>query len=251
MRPVDGPQVAFEPSGPPRVGLIALSTDLTSERDAAQLLPPAGIAMHTTRVAFENPTTPESLRRMQPLLADAARLILPGIPLAAIWYSCTAASAILGDAAVDEAVSAGRPGVPVVTPPAAAVDAFARLGVRRIAVLTPYLPETAEGLTRYFRARGLEVVAATSLGLEDDRDMARVAGASIRAAAASADRPEAEALFVSCTALPAVAQVAAIEEALGKPVVTSNQASLWALGHHAGLPVAVPGRLGAVGVAPA
>jgi maleate isomerase len=239
------PQVAFEPSGPPRVGLIALSTDLTSERDAARLLPAAGISMHTTRVAFENPTTPESLRRMQPLLADAARLLLPDIPLAAIWYSCTAASAILGDAAVEGAIAEGRPVVPVVTPPAAAVRAFATLGARRIAVLTPYLPQTAEGLTRYFEARGVSVAGALSLGLEDDRDMARVSGASIREAALAADRPDAEALFISCTALPALAQIEAIEEGIGKPVVTSNQASLWALGDRAGHPVAVPGRLAA------
>lgn len=241
------PRVEFEPSGPLRVGLIALSTDLTSERDAGRLLPPAGISMHTTRVAFTNPTTPESLRQMQPLLGDAARLLLPDIPLKAIWYSCTAASAILGDAAVEAAISAGRPGVPVVTPPVAAVEAFFQLGAGRIAVLTPYLPETAAGLTRYFEARGVEVAGALSLGLEDDRDMARVTGGSIRAAAAAANRDDADALFISCTALPALAEIDAIEAAIGKPVVTSNQASLWALGRLAGAPVPVPGRLAAAG----
>lgn len=235
--------VAFDRSAVPRVGLIALSTDLTSESDAAQVLPTAGVMLHTTRVSFENPTTPESLLRMQPLLTDAASLLVPEVPLAAIWYSCTAASAIIGEATVEAAIAAGRPGVPVLTPPQAATAAFARLGLRRIAVLTPYLARTTSGLIRYFEGKGIEVVSTLSLGIEDDREMARVNRASILAAAAAADHPEAEALFVSCTALPAMSAVSKIEAMLGKPVVTSNQAALWQLGALTGRRLTGPGQL--------
>jgi len=243
VRDGNKPQIEFEPTAPVRVGLIALATDLTSESDAERLLPGAGIRLHTTRVAFENPTTPDSLRRMEPLLTEAAGLIVPGLPLAAIWYSCTAASAILGDGAVARAVTEGRPGVPLVTPPEAAAAGFAALGVTRVAVLTPYLAETTRGLVDYFEGKGLTVVSTLSLGLADDRDMARVSGASIREAAAEADHPEAEALFISCTALPALAQIGAIEARLGKPVVSSNQASLWRIGELAGCRLDGPGRL--------
>lgn len=237
------PEISFEAVAPPRVGLIALATDLTSENDANGLLPTEGIRLHTSRVAFENPTTPDSLRGMEPLLSEAAELILPGLPLAAIWYSCTAASAILGDAALADAIAAGRPGVPLVTPPEAAAAAFARLGVTRIAVLTPYLAETTSGLVDYFATKGLEIVSTLSLGLADDRDMARVSGASIRGAAEAADHAHAEAVFISCTALPALAQIPTIEATLGKPVVTSNQASLWRIGQLSGRHLAGPGRL--------
>ena len=75
-----------------RLGLIALATDLTSERDFANLLPHDQAGLYTTRVAFENPTTPENLRHMAPRLTAAADLIIPGEPLDAICYSCTAAS---------------------------------------------------------------------------------------------------------------------------------------------------------------
>jgi maleate isomerase len=237
------PAVEYDQAVVPRIGLIALSTDLTSESDAARVLPGAGVALHTTRVAFENPTTPESLMRMQPLLRDAARLLVPEMPLAAIWYSCTAASAIIGDAAVAGAIGAGRPGVPVLTPPQAALSAFAALGVRRIAVLTPYLARTTGEFIGYFEATHIAAVSTLSLGIEDDRDMARVSRASILAAAAAADHPEAEALFISCTALPAMAAVAEIEAMLGKPVVTSNQAALWRLGALTGRRLTGPGRL--------
>jgi maleate isomerase len=182
---------------------------------------------------------------MAPTLTAAADLLVPGIDLAAICYSCTAASVEIGDAAVAEAIGKARPGVPVVTPPDAAVDAFAALGVSRIALVTPYLPETTEPMVAYFARRGLDVVSAQCLGFSDDRQMARITAATIVAAVEAADRPEVEGVFLSCTALPALGVIDAVENRLGKPVVSSNQASLWRMLRHAGLspqPEA-PGRL--------
>lgn len=229
-----------------RFGLIALATDLTSEGDLARLLPGPDARIHGTRVAFRNPTTPENLRAMAPDLAAAARLLVPGEPLAAIVYACTAASAVIGEEAVAEAVAAGRPGVPVVTPTDAAVAALRTLGARRIAILTPYTVATTRPLVDHFARAGFTVAAAACLGLEDDREMARVETDTILAAAAAVDRPEADAIFVSCTGLPAVDAIDAIERRTGKPVVTSNQASGWAmrrLGGLGGVPIGGFGRL--------
>ena len=225
-----------------RIGLIALATDLTSERDAATLLP-ADTALHVTRVPFENPTTPATLRRLEGALSSAADLLVPDEPLSAIILSCTAASATIGDAAVSAAIEEALPGVPVVTPPEAACDAFAALAVRRIALLTPYLPETTAPMVAYFEGRGLDIVRAHCLGLADDRQMARIAADSILAAAEAVDCAEAEAVFLCCTALPALGVIARIEERIGKPVVTSNQASFWRALGHAGRAIKGPGRL--------
>jgi maleate isomerase len=87
----------------------------------------------------------------------------------------------------------------------------------------------------YFTQHGLEIQRFDCLGMCDDRDMARISQSSIIEAAIRADVPEAEALFISCTAVPAVATIAEIETRIGKPVVTSNQASAWAMLRHAGL----------------
>ncbi|WP_226573400.1 aspartate racemase/maleate isomerase family protein [Acuticoccus sediminis] len=234
--------VRLDPEPVRRIGLIALSTDLTSERDAARLLPPS-VAMHTTRVPFENPTTPATLRRLADGLTDAADLLVPGLALEAIIFSCTAASATIGDGEVARRIGVARPGVPVVTPPDAAVDAFAALGVSRIAMLTPYLPETTEPMVAYFEGRGIAVATAHCLGLADDREMGRVDHATILAAGEAADCVGAEALFVSCTALPAIGVIDQLEARLGKPVVSSNQASFWRALGHAGVTVRGPGRL--------
>lgn len=240
-----------DPAALRRIGLLLLATDLTTERDAARLLAPQGVASHAARVAFENPTTPETLRRTGPRLAEAAALLAPVAPLSAVYYSCTSATVTLGAEAVAAALAEALPETPVVTPPQAALTALTALRARRVALLTPYLIETTEPFVGWFSAHGLDIVRAACLGIEDDRDMARLDARTIAAAAAAADHPEAEALFVSCTALPALDAVEAIEARLGKPVVTSNQAAIWRLLGHAGAPVAGPGRLFALAPPPA
>lgn len=217
--------IGFRPAIP-RLGLILLATDMTTERDVARSIPGEIAAVHSTRVAYANPTTPENLRRMLGHLGEAAALILPGERLAAICYACTAATAVLGEAAVEAAIRSGRPDVPVITPLGAAVRGLAARGVRRIAILTPYLAETALPVANFFAEAGFEVVRATCLGMEDDRRMAAVDDATILAAARAADHPGAEALFISCTALPAMALVDRAEAAIGKPVLTSNLACI-------------------------
>jgi maleate isomerase len=218
-----------------RMGLIALATDLTSERDFARIIPHEQAAVYTTRVAFENPTTLENLLNMGPLLTAAAELILPGESLDAICYSCTAASVVIGDDAVTDAIQAARPGVPVVTPSSAARAAFAALKVKKIAILTPYLIETSRPMADYFCQHGLEVTQLECFGIEDDRVMACVHRDTIIEAACQIDSPAAEALFLSCTGLPAAVVIDEIERRTGKPVVSSNQASTWAMLRHAGL----------------
>jgi maleate isomerase len=218
-----------------RFGLLALATDLTFERDIVRLIPPETVGIYTSRVAFENPTTPENLRNMAPRISEAADLILPGEALDVICYGCTSASVVIGDDVIRDAIHSVRPGVPVVTPSAAARLAFNALGVNRISVLTPYLIETSEPMAEYFCQHGMTIENFECLGLEDDRTMARVSRDTIIEAVCQIDTPETEALFVSCTGLPAVAAIAEIEARTGKPVVTSNQASSWAMMRLAGI----------------
>ena len=218
-----------------RFGLLALATDLTFERDLIQLIPQDTVSIYTSRVAFENPTTPENLRKMAPRISAAADLILPGETLDVICYGCTSASVVIGDDAIKEAIHLVRPGVSVVTPSGAARLAFTALGVSRISVLTPYLIETSEPMADYFCQHGMTIEKFECLGLEDDRAMARVSRDTIIDAVCQIDTPQTEALFVSCTGLPAVAAIAEIEARTGKPVVTSNQASAWAMMRLAGI----------------
>ncbi|QDY70096.1 aspartate/glutamate racemase family protein [Qingshengfaniella alkalisoli] len=217
-----------------RFGLIALSTDLTIEGDARRVLPD-DVALHVNRIEFANPTTPENLAAMAPRLTQAASLVVPDQPLAAIGFGCTSGSAVIGDAEMDHAVAVARPGVPLVTPARAARQAFDELGARRIAVMTPYLPETTAALNGYFESHGVNVVRAHCLGIGSDQIMGRITYDSIVEAAVSADVPEADAVFLSCTSLPAMPVIERIEARIGKPVLSSNQVTFWAMLRAAGL----------------
>jgi maleate isomerase len=220
---------------PRRIGLVVLATDHTSERDFARMIPYEAAGVYVARVAYANPTTPENLRAMQPLLTAAAALILPDEPLDALCFSCTSASVVIGDDAVAAALQAAKPKVPVVTPPAAARAGLEALGARRISLLTPYTRETTAPMAEYFAGHGLELASVTCLGFDDDRRMARIRPDALVAAAVAATAPDAEALFVSCTALRAAEVAADIEAAIGRPVVTSNQASVWRCLRHCGI----------------
>ncbi|MET3792429.1 ectoine utilization protein EutA [Aquamicrobium terrae] len=210
-----------------RVGLVILATDHTTEPDFRRMVASDRIGVYVARIAYANPTTPENLRRMQPALTEGASLILPGEPLDAICYSCTSASVVIGDGEIEVAIRAAKPGVPVVTPTMAAMRGLKALGARRISVLTPYVTETGRPMSDYFRRHGFDLASFTCLGLDDDREMARIKPSALVDLAREAMADDAEALFISCTALRSAGVAAEIEAAIGRPVVTSNQATAW------------------------
>lgn len=134
---------------------------------------------------------------------------------------------VIGDAEIEAAIQAVKPDIPVVTPPMAGVRGLKALGAKRISILTPYTVETSRPMAAYFAARGFEIASFTCLDFEDDREMARIAPATLVDLARQATHPQAQALFVSCTALRGALAVTGMEQAIDRPVVTSNQASAW------------------------
>jgi maleate isomerase len=210
-----------------RVGLIALATDHSSEPDFHALVSGPDIGVYTTRIVYDNPTTPENLRKTLPRLTGAAALILPDEDLDAICYSCTSASMAIGDEAVFEAIRAGKPDVKVITPTRAVVAGLNALGAKKVDVLTPYNLETSTMMRDYIADAGFDVLSLTYFGLDDDREMARITPRSLIDAVARSVSPGADAVFISCTALRAAEAAASIEARIGRPVVTSNLATAW------------------------
>ncbi|MGI9413597.1 MAG: maleate cis-trans isomerase family protein [Hyphomicrobiales bacterium] len=219
-----------------RIGLIALASDYATERDFMNMRPNDEVAVFVSRILNVNPCTVENLRTMAPKVSDAVSLIIPEGRLDAVAYSCTSGTVAIGYDAIAASIHAERPGIPVATPITAGLAALARFGAQKVAVLTPYVDDVNGPIARYIEAGGLEVVALTSFLFPDDNDMARIPPEAIYEAALEADRPDADALFISCTAIRAVDVVERIEQALGKPVVTANQALFWqalrAAGYH-------------------
>jgi maleate isomerase len=224
------------------IGLIVLATDQTIEHEFRRLLALPGVAFYESRILNDAAITPETLRRMEARITDAARLILPELPLDVVAFGCTSGAMVIGEDQVFERIREVRPGIACTTPVSAAFAAFRALSARRIALLTPYRDDVNQFMRAYIEERGVAVPVMGSFNEEDDRKAARIDAASIRSAALELGRaPEVDAVFVSCTSLRLADAVSDIEGELGKPVTSSNHALAWHCLRLAGIEDRPPG----------
>ncbi len=209
-----------------RIGLIALATDFNSEQDLRRMYP-EGVEVFTNRVLNANPVTLQNLRNMAGDISRAAGGILPGFSLDAMIYGCTSGTVANGAEKIEALVHESCPGIPVTNPVTAALAAFSHLQAKRISILTPYTEAVNLEMAAYFENHDIEVINIAGFGYESDIDMTAIPPQDIAAAAASVVADDADLLFISCTAIRASLVIESIEQAIGKPVVTSNQALVW------------------------
>lgn len=154
-------------------------------------------------------------------------------------YYCTTVSfvrGIEGDEDIKRRVEDST-GIPCTTTSTAVVEALRTLGVKRVATASPYMTEVDQALTRYLKQYDIEVINSNPLQLPQDHSL--VPAETIRIAAEEADVPEAEGVLISCTGQKTADFISDLERKLGKPVVTSNQATGW----HASLMLGLKPRL--------
>ncbi len=161
----------------------------------------------------------------------------------AVAYGCTSGSYVLGpdgDSAIIGQMEA-ESGVPATTTSSAVVQALQTLGAESVAVLSPHIDALNERLRAYLEASGFRVAAMVGLNLSCDIES--VEPAETREIVASqVDRPDADAVFISCTGMRTADVISEMETSLGKPVVTANQATLWHVGQLAGVGMNRPER---------
>lgn len=209
-----------------RIGLIGLSSGMSCEEELHTMLPP-GTMVLTSRVANRNQIDLSTLADMEGDMMRAASTLLPEGHLDALVYSCTSGTIAMGEETVFERLRSVKPGIAVTTPFTGAVAALSALGCRRITMLTPYTQEVTAAMRDELVRRGLSVVRTVAFGLSLDSEMSSVEPRTVRDMAMAIDSPEAQALFISCTALRTSPIIEELEASLGKPVVTSNQALVW------------------------
>lgn len=210
-----------------RIGLLALSTDPTVEYDWRRMLNQDEVAFFVSRVAYEDADSFKKYWTMAERLTQATSLLVPGIPLDVIAYGCTAGTVGVGVEQICDRIWAARPGVPCATPITAACKGFKQLGVRRIALLSPYPDEVAHAVREFLASQEISVVRMASFKPSSDWEKALIPPEVICNAALEIAGGDAEGVFISCTALKATEAIETIESQLGKPVITSNQALLW------------------------
>lgn len=211
-----------------RLGLVVPSSDGTCEAEFFNHLPD-GVSVHTSRILLEGGVADaETLTRMNDDLERSVEL-LETVDADVIAYACTTGSLVNGvgyETTIEERIT-DLSGVPSVATAASIKRAFDHLGAESIAVATPYIDDLNEREERFLEESGYDVVAMDGLGLETDNEIGAQFPAAAYRQARALDHESADCVFISCTGYHTHDIVEPLEADLGKPVVTSNQATLW------------------------
>jgi maleate cis-trans isomerase len=211
---------------PTSIGLIIPSSNRLTEPQFNAYAPP-GVGIHVTRLRmtgkFRKPLS--DLKRPLTEAAEALSDVKPGV----IVFHCTANSMESGlaheKAIVDIVESAS--GCPTITTAQAITQAFDRFGVKKLVLVSPYVKATNQLEVNYLSESGYTVVHELGLGLETHAYSA-VTPQEWKNIVKENTRADADGYFLSCTNTRMIEAVADLERDLDKPVINSNQATLWA-----------------------
>jgi maleate isomerase len=218
-----------------RIGLLTPNDDAVPESELWTMAP-KGVSVHVARVllvdtrTFANPPYP-----------DDATELLAALPMQAIVFAFTTTCYILGrdgEETLKARLEKRSNGIPVILPCPAAVAAFRALGVRRVALIhPPWFADDEQQLgIAYFRDQGFDVVYANQMRLrglsvakptDPLRKFTELYPAELYAFARTEVPATAEAVLFSGNGFRAIGAIAALEEDLGRPVLTANQVAFW------------------------
>lgn len=234
----------------PRIGVLVPYTNVTLEPDLA-LMCPAGCTLHAERLGDYDieaiPGAAQMARLGAADLGETLRLIA-GIRPAAVLYGCTSATLTHGPG-FDRALAAqiaARSGAVSITAAGALIRGIQALGAKRVGFSSPYLGEINDQAVDFLSHHGIDTVALADIGRAlGNYGQGELTPDEVHALALRVARPGVEAIVLSCTDMRAVEAVDRIEAETGRPVVTSNQAMIFALCERLGLPrpAGAPGRL--------
>jgi maleate isomerase len=209
-----------------RIGLIIPSSNRMVEGEMVRHMPP-GVVAHIARVRMtgaHHVAIDQLISRV-----EAAAGTLNDARCDVVAFHCTANSMSEGVAGEAKLLAALRhAGAPVATTTASAIRAaFESLGARRIVLITPYSEKTTAEEAEFLHKAGYEVPHARGYGLKGSDEFCSTPPQFWRDRVLEAVRPDADAYFISCANISVFPVIEEIEQKLGRPVVTSNQAVVW------------------------
>jgi len=234
-----------------RLGLMLPSLNVTTEPEFYRMVP-EGVTVHTTRMRLEK-ATQESYADLAKDVPDAVTL-LSHSRVHAMAFACTSGSLFGGigyDKAIIETMQKNT-NLPCTTTSTAVVEALRAMGIRKVCVGTPYVVWVNQLEQKFLEGSGFEVASMRTI-VEDVRevfgDVPDDAGPDVRFlvnavppqrvyefAVHKVYRAECDGVFLSCMGLPTLGVIKLLENDLDKPVISSNQATLWKLMKMAGIP---------------
>lgn len=217
-----------------RFGVILPSVNITTESEFYRCLP-EGVTAHFTRMEFKE-STPEYYERMIEDVPSGARM-LSHAGVSAIIFACTSGSLYGGlgyDQKIIEKIKE-EIDVPASTTSTAVIEAFKTMGLRKISVATPYEDWVNELEKKFFEGSGIKVLNIKGLGLKG-LDVCEVYPEEVYRFARTQYQEDGDGLFLSCMGLRTLEILSKLERDIGKPVLSSNQVTLWKLFRLCGIP---------------
>ncbi len=211
----------------PRIGLIALASDFMIEKDFINVIKGKDIDFFVNRIQCYNPLTSENLIKMSEKVTEVTKDILPDQKIDCVVYGCTSGTIAAGYNSIEKKIKLAKPEAKVTTPSTAAISALKKLNIKKVSIFTPYLKDLNDEVVEFFKKENFVVTSNSYFGIESDIDIGKVDQNYLYEVLSKIELNDAEALFISCTALPALSIIEKLEKKLNKIVLSSNQALIW------------------------
>jgi maleate isomerase len=223
-----------------RIGLLVPSSNSTQEPEFVQMLPPS-VSLHVTRLGLQNVDADSTLKIVAELEKESRKLADAAVDI--VVLAATAPSTRMGkgyDAQLIKRLEDAT-GKPATTAATAMLDAFTALGIRRVALAAPWSEQTNGVVAAFLEAHGIETVSQVAMGVTRNNEIGRLHPDTAFDHGRKADRKEADAVFLACGNWWTASIVDRLERAVGKPVLTTNNVTVWHALQKIGVRESVPG----------
>ena len=211
----------------PKIGLIALASDYMIEKDFIKIIKDKKISFFVNRIECFNPLTKDNLIKMSEKVTEVTKDILPDEKIDCIAYGCTSGTIAAGYETIQKKINKAKPEAIVTTPSTASIKALKKLNIYKVAIFTPYSKKLNDEVLEFFKKENFEIRANSYFNIESDIDIGKVDPNYLYEVLSKMDLNGADALFISCTALPALSIIDKLEEKLNLIVLSSNQTLIW------------------------
>jgi maleate isomerase len=209
-----------------RIGLLLPSSSSAQEWDIGRALPDQ-ITLHVARMRLNNVDAESTLRVVQEIESESQKLA--DVDVDVIIFPATAPSSRNGPGYDQELINriGAASGKPATTASTALLEALRTLSVKQIVLGAPWSASVNQSVAAFLEANGIKVLAQEALGIVRNLEIGLLDPQTAYDVGRRVDRPEADAVMLACGNWSTFGIVDALERELRKPVLTTNQVSLW------------------------
>ncbi len=209
-----------------RIGILLPSSSSIQEADIGRALP-QDITLHVARMRLNNVDAESTLRVVQEIEAESQKLA--DVDVDVIIFPATAPSSRNGpgyDQELIKRISAAS-GKPATTASTALLEAVRALSIKSIVLGAPWGASVNQTVSAFLEANGVNVLAQEALGFVRNLEIGLLDPQTAFDVGHRVNRPGADAVMLACGNWSTFSIIDQLEHELGKPVLTTNQVSLW------------------------